>query len=122
MLAGRAALEGEDFIQLGMATADPGRRPTPRTLGAQVSDEVEAVCARALSVNPTERFPTAGEFWNALREAAGHAPMTHDDRDGTSAVRSASARSRAPRSAAALGWRPHRRAHATRGDPRAAPR
>jgi len=74
MLAGRAALEGEDFIQLGMATADPGRRPTPRTLGAQVSDEVEAVCARALSVNPTERFPTAGEFWNALRVAAGHAP------------------------------------------------
>lgn len=74
MLSGRAPLEGDDFIQLGMATADPSRRPTPRTLGVDVPDAIEAVCARALSVAPTERYATAGEFWNALRTAAGHAP------------------------------------------------
>ena len=31
------------FIQLGMASADPTRRPTPRTLGVTTSDEVEAI-------------------------------------------------------------------------------
>ena len=74
MLAGKPALEGDDFIQLGMSTADPARRPTPRTLGATVSDEVEAVCAKALAIKPQDRYATAGELWNALRVAVGQAP------------------------------------------------
>jgi formylglycine-generating enzyme required for sulfatase activity len=75
LVSGRAALEGEDFIQLGMSSADPQRRPTPRALGASVSDGIEAVCAKALAVRPTDRWPSAGAFWNALRSAIGQAPM-----------------------------------------------
>ncbi|MGZ3418932.1 MAG: SUMF1/EgtB/PvdO family nonheme iron enzyme [Polyangiales bacterium] len=75
MTSGKLALEGEDFIQLGMSSADPNRRPTPRTLGAKVNDAVEAVSAKALALKPQDRFQSAGEYWNALREALGHAPM-----------------------------------------------
>ncbi len=76
LVSGKYALEGEDFIQLGMASADASRRPTPRTLGADVPDGVEAVLAKALAVKPQERWQNAGEFWNALREAIGHGPMS----------------------------------------------
>ncbi len=83
LLAGKYALEGEDFIQLGMASADPNRRPTPRTLGVDVSDDIEEVMRRALAIKPTERFQRAGEFWDSLRIAAGLGPM----RLGTGAER-----------------------------------
>ena len=75
LLCGKFALEGEDFIQLGMASADPSRRPTPRTLGAEVSDQLEEVMLKAFAIKPTHRFQTAGAFWNQLRLASGHAPM-----------------------------------------------
>jgi formylglycine-generating enzyme required for sulfatase activity len=75
LVSGRFALEGDDFIQLGMQSADPSRRPTPRTLGVELGDALEAVLAKALAVKPTERFPSAGAFWNALREAEGAGPM-----------------------------------------------
>jgi formylglycine-generating enzyme required for sulfatase activity/serine/threonine protein kinase len=74
-LTGREPLEGDDFVQLAVSSSNPGRRPTPRALGATVSDEVEAVFAKALSVKPTERWPAAGEFWNALRRALKMDPM-----------------------------------------------
>lgn len=69
LLVGRPPLEGDDFIQLGMATADPGRRPTPKALGAAIPDELEQVLAKALAVRPNDRYPTAGELWNAVRKA-----------------------------------------------------
>ena len=52
-----------------MASASPERRPTPRALGATVSDDVEAVFAKALAVKPAERWPSGGDFWNALRHS-----------------------------------------------------
>jgi serine/threonine protein kinase len=54
---------------LARVAVDPKRRPTPRALGADVSDAVEEVLARALAVYPAERWQTAGSFWRALREA-----------------------------------------------------
>ncbi|MEZ4301908.1 MAG: SUMF1/EgtB/PvdO family nonheme iron enzyme [Polyangiaceae bacterium] len=66
---GRQALEGGDFLQLGMASRDPMRRPTPRTYGIEVSDAVEAVFQRALAINPDQRFKTMGELWAALHQA-----------------------------------------------------
>ena len=72
---GKEALEGDDFLQLGTASASPTRRPTPRALGATVSDEVEATFARALSVKPADRFQTAGDFWSALHVALRMDPM-----------------------------------------------
>jgi len=75
MLTGREPLEGDDYGQLFVASGNPNRRPTPRTLGAEVSDEVEAVFAKALAIKPTDRWETAGAFWNALRQAVAMAPM-----------------------------------------------
>jgi len=65
----RPALEGDDLIQLGFATSNPARRPTPRTLGVMLPDSVERVFERALAVNPQERYARAGEFWAALDAA-----------------------------------------------------
>jgi len=74
-ITGREPLEGDDFLQLAVASASADRRPTPRTLGASVSDEVERVFARALAVKPSERWQSAGELWNALRHALRMDPM-----------------------------------------------
>jgi len=75
LLTNRPPLEGDDFVQLGFASANPALRPTPRAFGAAVSDEVEAIFQRALAISPDARWKSAGEFWNALREAVGLAPM-----------------------------------------------
>jgi formylglycine-generating enzyme required for sulfatase activity len=69
MLTGKNALEGEDLMQLGYATGDLNRRPTPRTLGIAVSDAVEAVFEKALSVRPADRHSRAGAFLEAITEA-----------------------------------------------------
>ena len=75
LLTLQAPLEGDTFVQLGYASGDEKRRPTPRALGAVVPDGVEAVFAKALAVAPDKRWPTAGDFWNALRAALAMAPM-----------------------------------------------
>ncbi|HZU82749.1 MAG TPA: SUMF1/EgtB/PvdO family nonheme iron enzyme, partial [Polyangiaceae bacterium] len=75
LVTGRAPLEGDDFVQLAVAAARADRRPTPRALGASVSDAVEAVIARALAVRPSDRWQSAGDFWNALRRALDMAPL-----------------------------------------------
>jgi eukaryotic-like serine/threonine-protein kinase len=74
-LTGREPLVGEDFVQLAVEVANADRRPTPRTLGAVVSDEVEAVFAKALAVKPADRWQSAGDFWNALRHGLRMNPM-----------------------------------------------
>jgi formylglycine-generating enzyme required for sulfatase activity len=79
MLIGRTPLEGDDFIQLGMATADPNRRPTPGAFGLDLG-ALEAIFQRALAVKTGDRYATAGEFWQAVRGAL-HMPdmrMTAD--------------------------------------------
>jgi formylglycine-generating enzyme required for sulfatase activity/tRNA A-37 threonylcarbamoyl transferase component Bud32 len=67
--------QGDNLMQMAFAACDPQRRPTPRTLGVQVPDEVEAVFVKALAIVPAERYQTAGEFWNALRAALRMTPM-----------------------------------------------
>ncbi|MGH7285381.1 MAG: SUMF1/EgtB/PvdO family nonheme iron enzyme, partial [Polyangiaceae bacterium] len=74
-MVGSEPLAGETFMQVAYAAADIQRRPTPRTLGANVSDAVEGVFYRALAVKPTDRFQSAGDFWNALRESLGLEPV-----------------------------------------------
>ena len=75
VMSGKEPLQGDSFVQLGYAAADPARRPTPRALGATTSDEVESVFAKALAVKPEDRYATAGAFWNALRAALAMSPM-----------------------------------------------
>jgi eukaryotic-like serine/threonine-protein kinase len=74
-ITGREPLEGDDFLQLGVCAVSADRRPTPRALGATVTDDVEAVFAKAVAVKPAERWQTAGEFWNALRNALQMDPL-----------------------------------------------
>jgi len=71
MLIGKPALDGEDIVQLAFSTGNTERRPTPRNLGVQVSDAVEAVFAKALAINPHDRYARAREFWSALEQAYG---------------------------------------------------
>jgi hypothetical protein len=68
-IVGHSALEGVDSTQLFVAAADPARRPTPRAHGVELSPPIEAVFATALSVDPKDRYPNAGEFWAALLAA-----------------------------------------------------
>ncbi len=66
---GYPALQGDDYIQLAVASRDPTVRPTPRAFGIEISDDVEQVFRRALSVAPRDRYKTAGEFWAELHGA-----------------------------------------------------
>jgi len=72
MLVGHPVMEGDHAAMMG-TTLDPQRRPTPRTEGAPLSDAAEAVFAKALALDPRQRYQEAGEFWDAL-EQAGRAP------------------------------------------------
>jgi serine/threonine protein kinase len=74
MLAARVALQGDDLIQYGFASADPDQRPTPNRLGAAISDQLEAVFAKALEVGTQDRFQSAGEFLEAALAAVGQTP------------------------------------------------
>lgn len=56
---------------------DPEHRPTPRALGLQVDDEVEAVFARALALRVQDRFETVGDFWGSLCEVLGLVTHSH---------------------------------------------
>ncbi len=71
MLTLRPALDGDDIVQLGFASGNPERRPTPRALGVAVPDAVEAVFQKALAVSPKDRFPRTADFWSALGAALG---------------------------------------------------
>jgi formylglycine-generating enzyme required for sulfatase activity len=69
MLTGKVALDGDDLIQLAFASGNPEQRPTPRALGATVSDAVESVFRRALAVRPHDRYARAKEFWRDFEAA-----------------------------------------------------
>jgi len=69
LVAGRRVLEGETFAELMLDCLTP-ERPTPRRLGATVSDAFEAACARALAIDTKERFVDARALAAALEEIA----------------------------------------------------
>ena len=69
-LIGRDPLEGDQAALIGSAI-DPGRRPTPRNEGLAVSDAVERVFAKAVAVDPRDRYTDVGVFWTDLLRAAG---------------------------------------------------
>lgn len=65
----KPALDGSPNAIL-VRCLDPKRRPTPRTLGLTVSDELEDIFKRALAVDPRERTSSIQAFWTDLEEAA----------------------------------------------------
>jgi hypothetical protein len=68
-LRDRTVVEGEHLGEFAMKTLDPNNRPTPRTLGISVGDDVESVFARATALDPKERPRDAGELWGMLKHA-----------------------------------------------------
>ena len=70
LLTDKPALDGDDVPSYMAAVFDQDVRPTPKTRGAMVAPEVEAVFAKALAVYPKDRYREAGAFWNALVEAS----------------------------------------------------
>jgi serine/threonine protein kinase len=70
IVTGREPLPGATPSEMAGISVDPRVRPTPRTCGATVSDDIERVFLRALAIDPMKRFATAGEFWKALDLAA----------------------------------------------------
>jgi formylglycine-generating enzyme required for sulfatase activity len=71
LVSGKDALIGDDVEDLAQQVIDRVRRPTPRARGAKVTDEVEAIFSRALSVMPRERYRSVIEMWTALRDTTG---------------------------------------------------
>jgi serine/threonine-protein kinase len=68
LLVGHPAFDGDATAVMG-AALDPAIRPTPRSQGLEVSDRLEAVFARALAVDPRDRYPEVSLFWSELDAA-----------------------------------------------------
>jgi serine/threonine protein kinase len=79
LLTGRMALDGASIGDLALQSCDPDARPTPRARGAVVTDEVEAVLARALAVRLEDRYPGARDLWDALQAAVVNAVPVGDE-------------------------------------------
>ncbi|HVY49708.1 MAG TPA: protein kinase [Minicystis sp.] len=81
-LTGTSPLGETSESKMKQAALDEAHRPTPRALGAVVSDEVEAAFARALAVQPSARTPDVPSFWIELEQALGLPPTfaRRDDR------------------------------------------
>ncbi len=73
VLTNTQAITGE-LMAMCEQTVSATRRPTPRTLGAPVTDGVERAFARALAVDPRERTRTVTAFWSELEAALGLSP------------------------------------------------
>jgi len=70
VLSGKTPFEGDLQAVMG-ACLDEQQRPTPRAMGCNVPDDVEAAFRRALAVDPQHRYQDIGEFWDALEAATG---------------------------------------------------
>jgi serine/threonine-protein kinase len=70
LLSDRTPIEGEHIGEYADRALDPVRRPTPRSMGVALGDAVEAVLARAVTVDPSQRPRDIGEFWGMLKNAA----------------------------------------------------
>jgi cytochrome c peroxidase/serine/threonine protein kinase len=66
LLVGRHPIRADNFGQLVFATCDVDKRPTPRSCGCELGEDVEGVFRRALSVTAKERYASVREFWDAL--------------------------------------------------------
>jgi serine/threonine protein kinase len=70
LLTGHRPRQGDTVADLALSAWNRDVRPTPRTLGATVSDGVEHAIARAVAVRPQDRYANARAFWSALGSAA----------------------------------------------------
>ena len=71
LVTGRDAFEGGDLMEIAAAVCSETTRPSLRARGVTVPEEVDAVFARAVAVEPSRRPENAGVFWRDLRAALG---------------------------------------------------
>ena len=69
-LSQRRAFQGEDAVTV--ARRIQSEEPAAIALACGLDPHADGVLARGLAKDPTERFPSAGEFGDALAEALGH--------------------------------------------------
>ncbi|MFO0661051.1 MAG: AAA family ATPase [Polyangiaceae bacterium] len=69
LASGKPALRGNGYFQHMMSALDPEQHPTFRGWGIQASATAEAVLAKALAREPSQRFQSVTELWEALRYA-----------------------------------------------------
>jgi serine/threonine protein kinase len=69
-LTGQMALPGDSMPHWMGACMDVAQRPTPRARELDLGDAVEAVFAKALAVNPQDRYRHVQAFWNELKAAS----------------------------------------------------
>ncbi len=67
VLTGRGVRTGDTLGEVMQVALDPNAPRTPRALGVNVSDAVEQVFARALSLDPKSRQKDASELFRELR-------------------------------------------------------
>ncbi|APR78745.1 serine/threonine protein kinase [Minicystis rosea] len=72
-LCGSPPIDGDTYVMRRICL-DEKRRPTPRTLGADVPMDVERVFERALALDPRRRFKDIETFWSELEIAIGIEP------------------------------------------------
>lgn len=66
LVLAKRVYEEDDYGELLLMVTDPKQRPTPRQLGASVSDDFENMCAKCVALNPQDRFKNAGEVLNYI--------------------------------------------------------
>jgi serine/threonine-protein kinase len=69
VLAGHLVIDGDRTAMMA-TTLHETRRPTPRNEGVRVTDAVESVFARALALDPRDRYASMAEFWRELESAS----------------------------------------------------
>ncbi|MDB4940899.1 MAG: serine/threonine protein kinase, partial [Labilithrix sp.] len=69
-LRDRSVNEGAHLGDFAQNACDPDKRPTPRSLGIDVPDDVEAAFARATTLAPADRWQSVGDFWQSLTTAS----------------------------------------------------
>ncbi|MEM6294674.1 MAG: protein kinase [Myxococcota bacterium] len=77
MLGGHQVMPGDDFESLRDACLNEEKRPTPRTFGLEVSDEVELVFHRALEIDVHRRYNSGAHFKGALSRALENSTVTN---------------------------------------------
>lgn len=68
IIKGDVVIAGDHQAMMG-TVLDPASRPSPRSEGVVVTDEVEAVFLKALSLDPRYRYQSIRSFWEALQAA-----------------------------------------------------
>ncbi len=68
IIKGDAVIVGDHQAMMG-TSIDPKVRPSPRSEGVKVNDDVESVFLKALAVDPRYRYQSIQAFWEALGAA-----------------------------------------------------